>query len=161
MKQLAKCFVIFWVMGPIYYLLEVLYDGSSHWTMLVVAGICGVFGDLLNEYRPDMSILKQCVLITLVILVFEYFTGYILNIRLGMDIWNYRELPLNLNGQICLYFGLVWFFIFSPLVIWMGDKIRHLLWNEEQPMPLISTYKQLLIELFYILFRPTTRIGKA
>ena len=30
--------------------------------------------------------------------------------------WNYRDLPLNLNGRVCLWFSLFWGFLALPLV---------------------------------------------
>lgn len=147
MGQISKCFVLFLIMGSIYYYLEILYDGSSHYSMFIVAGVCGVFGDLINEIKPDMKVIKQCFLITSLILFLEYITGYFLNIRMGLNIWDYSSLPLNLNGQICLSFGLIWFFLFSPLIIWLGDAVRHFLWNEEAGNTLFNIYKEVFTEI--------------
>lgn len=34
--------------------------------------------------------------------------GLVLNVWLGLNVWDYSALPLNFMGQICLRFTLVW-----------------------------------------------------
>lgn len=54
---------------------------------------------------------QQCLIGTLITLVIEFVSGYILNIKLGLDIWDYSSIPFNLMGQICLPYGILWFFL--------------------------------------------------
>jgi uncharacterized membrane protein len=39
----------------------------------------------------------------------ELLAGLVLNVKLGLNIWNYSRLPYNLYGQICPAFSLIWF----------------------------------------------------
>ena len=38
----------------------------------------------------------------------EFITGLIVNVWLGLNVWDYSNLPLNLMGQICLPFFFAW-----------------------------------------------------
>lgn len=68
----------------------------------------------------------------MVITVLEFVFGLIFNIWLGMNIWDYSALPLNIMGQVCLPFTIVWFFL-SAVAIVVDDWLRYALWGEEKP----------------------------
>ena len=53
----------------------------------------------------------------------EYFTGVLVNLRLGWNIWNYADRPLNVLGQICPLYSLFWFGLSIPGV-WLGRTVR-------------------------------------
>lgn len=119
-------FILFWIGGAIYYLIEILWDGKSHWTMFVLGGLCFVIMGLLNEYKFSWkeSLLKQSVISAAVITIFEFITGCIVNIWLGWNVWDYSELPFNLFDQICLYFSLLWIPLSMTGII-IDDWIRY------------------------------------
>ena len=114
---------LFLIGGALYYLLEILWKGSSHWSMFILGGICFVIMGLLNEYKFSWkdSLLKQSIISACIITVFEFFTGCIVNI------WDYSELPCNLMGQICLYFFFVWILL-SMFGIILDDWVRYLIY---------------------------------
>lgn len=141
--KFTRLLVLFFIMGSIYYMIEILFDGSSHWTMAVCGGICGMVGGWINEYKRNISVWKQCVLITTIILLLEYAIGYVVNIRLKLEVWNYNNMPLNLNGQICFTYALIWFFVFSPIIIWLDDWLRWRLFDEKIPDKLRYVYYKL------------------
>ena len=121
--------ILFLIGGGIYYLLEVLWRGYSHWTMFILGGICFVIMGLLNEYKFKWndSLIKQSIISACIITVFEFITGCIVNLWLGWNVWDYSELPCNLMGQICLYFFFVWILL-SMFGIILDDWIRYLLY---------------------------------
>ena len=121
--------ILFLIGGGIYYLLEVLWRGYSHWTMFILGGICFVIMGLLNEYKFmwSDSLIKQSIISACIITVFEFFTGCIVNLWLGWNVWDYSELPCNLMGQICLYFFFVWILL-SMFGIILDDWIRYILY---------------------------------
>jgi uncharacterized membrane protein len=143
MKQLLKHISLFFIFGITYCSIEILYGGSTHWSMFLVGGLSGLLGGLVDELFPYLKIFYQCFIITGIILILEYISGYIFNIVLGEKIWDYSNLPFNLNGQISLTFALIWFFLFSPLIIWFDDFLREKLWGEERATGLLSIYKGL------------------
>ena len=58
------------------------------------------------------------------ITVTELITGLILNVWLGLNVWNYSGLPFNFMGQICLQFSALWF-VLSFFGIKAFDWIRY------------------------------------
>ncbi len=122
-KFLKKEFFIFIIFGISYFLLEMLYRGHSHWTMIVLGGLVSVLIGLINEITPKMKMWHQMLLGTVIITVLEFIFGYILNIKLGLGIWNYSNVVFNIMGQICLPFSFLWF-ILSYFIIILDDILR-------------------------------------
>ena len=53
----------------------------------------------------------------------EFFSGVVLNLWLGWNIWDYSGMRINLLGQICPAFCLVWLGISIPGV-WLCRLLR-------------------------------------
>ena len=121
-----KEFIIFLIFGLIYIIIELLYRGHTHYSMFIVGGICGVLIGLINDNTPDMPLLPQCVLGTVIITIIELLTGLFLNVYLGLNVWDYSNQPFNFMGQICPQFCIIWC-ILSILVIriddWLKEKV--------------------------------------
>lgn len=133
MKKLFKHLILFLIGGMIYYLIEVLWRGYSHWTMALLGGICFIAIGLINEIIPwEMKIWKQCLIGATIITVLEFITGIIVNIKLEWQIWDYSQMPFNVLGQICLPFTLIWIAI-SFIAIIVDDYLRYMLFKEEKP----------------------------
>lgn len=62
----------------------------------------------------------------------EFITGYIVNIRLGWNIWDYSKFPFNVCGQICPLFTIAWYYV-SGIAIILDDYLRYWFFNEEKP----------------------------
>lgn len=122
-KILKKEFFIFIIFGISYFFLEIIYRGHSHWTMILLGGLVSVLIGLINEITPKMEIVCQMLLGTIIITVLEFIFGYILNLKLGLGIWDYSSLPFNIMGQICLSFSFLWF-ILSYFIIILDDILR-------------------------------------
>lgn len=122
-KWLKKEFFIFIIFGISYFTLEILYRGYSYWTMIFLGGIVSVLIGLINEITPNMRMWKQMLLGTILITVFEFILGYILNIKLGLGIWDYSSIPFNIMGQICLPFSFLWF-VLSYFIIMLDDILK-------------------------------------
>lgn len=129
--SIFKYLILFVIDGLIYVLAEITFRGRSHISMFILGGICGVLiGGLNNWYTWKMSLLTQMTISTLIITSLEYITGVIVNIGLGLNVWDYSNLPFNLHGQICLYFSVLWFFV-SLFAILLDDWLRYKLFGEE------------------------------
>lgn len=117
---------LFFIGGKLYTLIEILWRGFTHWTMFILGGGCFVIMGLLNEYRFSWkdSLLKQSVISAVIITIFEFITGCIVNLWLGWAVWDYSSLPFNLLGQICLYYFLLWIPL-SAVGIVLDDWIRY------------------------------------
>lgn len=132
MKYFFKYFILLLVGGTAYYVIEVLARGFSHWTMFLVGGICFILIGLINEITPKIALLKQMGISAIIITLIEFISGCILNIWLGLNIWDYTDEPFNLLGQINLKHSLYWFLLSSVGII-IDDYIRYLLFGDDKP----------------------------
>ncbi len=107
---IIKELLIVIIMGCVYTNIEMIFRGYTHPSMIIVGGLCGMLAGLINDITPEMKMYKQCILSAIIITIIEYISGYILNIKLGLNIWDYKNLKFNINGQISLIFSLAWVF---------------------------------------------------
>lgn len=68
----------------------------------------------------------------IIITFIEFVSGCILNIWLGLNIWDYTDEPFNILGQINLKHSFYWFLL-SSIGIILDDYIRYFLFREEKP----------------------------
>lgn len=106
----------------LYWLIELAWDGSTHWSMGPVGGLAFIVGGEIDEIAPDRSWWKQSIIITCIILALEYSAGVLFN--KDYKVWDYRGKKFNLDGQICLTFGLIWFVVFGPVIIILDNILR-------------------------------------
>ncbi len=134
MKEIIlKHSFLFVVGGFIYCMIEMLFRNHTHFSMFVVGGLCFLLCGLLNEvFSWDMLIWNQMLVCTLIITVLEYVAGMILNVWLGLGVWDYSNIPLNYKGQVCLLFSVGWYFL-SAVAIVLDDYLRYILFDEEEP----------------------------
>lgn len=120
-----RLFLIWLILGSTYTTIEVLWRGYTHPAMLVVGGLCGVLVGAINQIPKfyKLKIIWQSVIGAVLVMLVELAAGLILNTWLCLGIWDYSNLPLNLMGQICPWFGLLWLLI-MPLAIWLEDTLR-------------------------------------
>ena len=132
-KMIFKYIVLFCIGAVTYVGIEYLYRGYSHWTMAILGAICFILLGAINEFFSwETPFWKQCVLGAIIVTVLEYITGYIVNIKLGWNVWDYSNLPFSLHGQINLFFGIAWVFL-SAVAIVLDDWLRCWLFKEEKP----------------------------
>ena len=100
-------FVFIYVLGAwLYCLIEILYRGFTHWSMFFVGGGC-----FLMMYALSQTVLPlwaKWLSSAAVITAVELLSGIVLNIVLGLGVWDYSSRKLNLLGQICPLFSLYW-----------------------------------------------------
>ncbi len=126
-------FLLFLIGGFAYGGIEIVFRGYSHISMMIAGGICFILIGLINEIFPNkIGIIKQMAISAVIITVVEFITGLIVNVWLGLKVWDYSELKLNFMGQISILYTLIWFFL-SPLAILMDDYIRYYILGEERP----------------------------
>jgi uncharacterized membrane protein len=118
-------YIVIFISGALIYMgLEMLWRGYTHWTMGVVAGIATILIGLINEVFPkDTPLLVQAPIASLIITELEYISGMILNVYLGLKIWDYSQMPLNVDGQVCLPASLLWM-ILGLVAVVLDDFIR-------------------------------------
>lgn len=122
--------VLLWFFGgTLYFLLEVAYKTATgsperiSWTMLVLAVILCVPVERAGYQLPwECPLWLQALVCGALVTVTEFAAGCMLNIWLGLGIWDYSGMPLNLMGQVCLPFSLAWWglcLVFIPMFDWL------------------------------------------
>lgn len=101
--------------GALYGVVEVLFRGYTHWTMLISGGICFTLLYLIsgNSREPKW---KKWIMSGAVITAVEFIVGGIVNIILGWNVWDYSDRFGNLMGQICLAFTAMWVLLSIPAI---------------------------------------------
>ena len=132
LKKLNVYLLVGIVGGALYYLIEILYRGYSHWSMFLLGGIaflfCGIQGRAVKWRDP---LIKQLIRCGIFITAAEFITGIIVNRWLDLSVWDYSNLPFNIMGQISLYFMLAFMglcIIGIPLsgylMYWLTGELR-------------------------------------
>lgn len=116
--------------GMLYVLLEWLWRGRSHPSMFLLGGLCFVLLGGFNEgQRPELPLWLQALMGAAVITALELACGLVVNQVLGWAVWDYSHLPLNVLGQICLPFSLLWVPLSAAAVL-LEDWLRRLLFGK-------------------------------
>ncbi|MCI2105106.1 MAG: putative ABC transporter permease [Intestinimonas sp.] len=139
MRRFLRSLVLWVFGGALYFLMEVSWKlarghpNEISWTMLVLAAVVSIPLDQVNERLPwDMPLWLQAVLGGLGITAAELVTGLVLNVRLGLGVWDYTDMPLNLWGQICLPYSLLWVLLAGVGIV-LFDWLRYWLYGERRP----------------------------
>lgn len=133
MIKLRKYGVLALIGGIIYGALELICRGYTHWTMVILGGICFVVVGLLNEIIPwEMPLAVQMLCGCMIITALEFGCGCIVNIWLGWAVWDYSDEWGNLLGQICPLYSVLWYFVSLPAIL-IDDWLRYWLFFEDRP----------------------------
>ena len=89
------------------------------------------------ELPWDCPLWLQALCCAALVTVTELAAGLLLNVALGLGVWDYSGLPLNLWGQICPQFSALWWLlclIFIPAFDWLrwaveGGERPHYRWR--------------------------------
>ena len=96
--------LLFLMGGGTYVGVELLWRGRSHWSMFLAGGTCFLLLGQLRKAKLPAALrgFAGAGIITVV----ELAAGLLVNRR--YTVWDYRDLPLNFLGQICLPFYFLW-----------------------------------------------------
>ncbi|MBR5472454.1 MAG: hypothetical protein IKU82_00545 [Clostridia bacterium] len=106
-----------------YGVIEILWRGRTHWSMLMAGGLSFLGLFKISSLMKNSSRLKKAIAGCILITAIEYIFGIIFNVILKRKVWDYSRMPLNLGGQICALYSFFWLvlsFLFMPL----ADKIQ-------------------------------------
>lgn len=112
---MLRYFTVFVTGGVCYGLVEIMWRGHTHPTMIVTGGLCLVAISLVETHMKQNVFVKAAVGAAVITFV-ELLAGLILNRLLGMGVWDYSSVPLNLLGQICLPYSLLWYLLSIPAI---------------------------------------------
>ena len=131
-SKFLKYELLFFVGAFLYYSLEVLFRGYSFLAMAVCGGLCFLLCGAINEKDRCMPLVLQMATAAVGITVIELIAGLVLNVSLGLNMWDYSSMPGNVLGQICPQFMVIWFFL-SAVGIILDDVLKWKLFGEEKP----------------------------
>ncbi|MBQ3150558.1 MAG: hypothetical protein IJB86_04865 [Clostridia bacterium] len=114
MKEIKEYIIVFLLGGIIYSFIEIIYRGRTHWSMTLTGGTVLVILYVLSEKMQPTDIVVRCLVGCIIITAIEFSVGYIVNIRLKLNVWDYSSQPYNLMGQVCPAFSAVWFLLCIP-----------------------------------------------
>lgn len=101
---------------------ELLWRGWTHWTMPLTGGLCAAGVHLINSRSRKsgyaVKLLHSCLMITAA----EFTVGCIVNRLLGWGVWDYSAMPLNVLGQICPQYMVLWIPL-AALALFISDRL--------------------------------------
>ena len=127
-------YITLWLWGGfVYYCIELLYRGHSHPSMFITGGVAFLCVGAINNHLPwRMGFVLQCVIGGLVITVLELIVGLIVNVWLGLGVWDYSHMRFNVMGQIVPVYTLAWMAL-SGVAILLDDFLRWKIFGEQRP----------------------------
>ncbi|MBR5315841.1 MAG: hypothetical protein IKU44_03525 [Firmicutes bacterium] len=101
--------LVFILGGCSYGLIEILFRGYTHWSMVLTGGAIVLTLYLLLPDLLNMNLLLAAASGALIITTYEFFIGCLVNLWFKWEVWDYSNLPGNILGQICPQFTALWF----------------------------------------------------
>lgn len=145
--QLFKSLTVFTFGGLAYGLVEIMWRGSTHISMFVAGGLCFLIITAIDSAEAfGGGVLLEAPLCAISITAVELVCGVVVNLMMHLQVWDYSELPLNLWGQICLPFSVLWLMLAVPAIL-ASRLLKHLVFCEELPrLGLLPRWKRETIE---------------
>ena len=117
----------FYLGGALYMTLEFLWRGRSHGSMFLLGGSCFLLLGRLGRVR--LPALVKALAGSGLVTALELLTGLFVNRNYA--VWDYRGLPLNFMGHICLPYSLLWaplslfaMFLYDRVDRWIDISLR-------------------------------------
>ena len=112
-KSPAEYAVVFLLGFFLYAMLEIAGRGRTHWTMGLLGGAALMYlysmEQRLHEPEWMRALLGACF-----VTAAEFTAGVFDNLIMGWAVWDYSDRALNLLGQICPLFSVLWFLLCFP-----------------------------------------------
>ena len=99
-----KQILYFYLGGMAYTGLELLWRSRSHGSMFILGGCCFLALGQLRRLRLPLPI--RALVGSAAVTAAELGAGLLVN--RSYHVWDYRRVPLNFMGQICLRYSLLW-----------------------------------------------------
>ena len=115
--DIQKDIALFCAGGLSYAGLELLWRQRNHWSMVLTGGACFLCLYKLYEKHPNLSTAENCVLGSCIVTGIEFAVGCVVNLMLGWRVWDYSSMPMNLLGQVCLLYSVLWGALCIPISI--------------------------------------------
>ena len=124
LKNKAVNLTVFSIGAFGYGLIEVLWRGRTHWSMLTAGGLSFLGLSRIERTMRGMSLIKKALLGCALITGIEYIFGLIFNVILKKNVWNYSRMPMNIGGQVCALYSFFWLIISLVFIPFAGKLNR-------------------------------------
>ena len=104
--KIWKNAVLFYTGGAAYLTIELLFRGRSHGSMFLAGGVCFVMIGQLNHVSPRLPVPLRALVGAGIVTMVEFAAGLLVNRQYA--VWDYRDQPGNIMGQICPLFSALW-----------------------------------------------------
>ena len=118
MRKIGVYLLCFASGSILYPVIEILFRGYTHLSMGILGGICLCAIYFVHDCIKNERLIRKAILSAVLITQLEFICGVIVNIALGLSVWDYSERPFNLAGQICPLFSFFWF-VLSLIVVFL------------------------------------------
>ena len=145
--RILAYFIVYSVLG---YIIETIYGMITKgvWESrqsFLYGPFCGIYGlgavvmiICLHKFPRKFNILFVGGFI--VGSIVEYVVSFVGEMLLGVKWWDYSNMPLNINGRICVYFSVFWGFLGIYLIASLNPKVDKIIdWTKSK----FKTYKAL------------------
>jgi hypothetical protein len=125
MSRWQKCLMKFLLGGVGYGLIELMWRGRTHVSMVLTGGACLVAICAVNEKMRGKNIFLRAAVCAAAITAAEFAVGMVVNQYLSLGVWDYGDMPGNILGQICPLYSFLWFLLCVPICFFveqMGKK---------------------------------------
>lgn len=124
MYQKLKFYLFLFCIGAVgYCLIELLWRGYTHPSMGLAGGLSFCLIAVIQKRLKPLKFIYRCIASGLGITAIELIFGGVFNLWLGLKVWDYSLMPINLLGQVCLLYTVMWCFLAAPMLI-ASDLLR-------------------------------------
>ena len=103
--------LLFGIGGLTYGIIEILWRGHTHPSMISAGGLCFVLFGKIGEKLRNTGLIFKAFIGSAVITIIELIFGLVFNIILKKNVWDYSKMPMNFLGQICALYSFFWFLL--------------------------------------------------
>ncbi len=107
-----------------YGLIEIIWRGYTHWSMLGAGGICFMFFGTLSDKLKKAGLFVKSLIGSGFITAIEFIFGVVFNIILKRNVWDYSKMPMNIIGQVCMPYSCLWVLL-SLVCIPFAGKVNN------------------------------------
>ena len=118
---MRKDSILFLTGSCAYPTLEMAWRGHTHYSMALAGGVCLCLIDhICCGMLEGRSLFTRCLAGSGLITGVELAAGIIVNQVMGLGVWDYSDMPMNIMGQVCLPYSVLWFGLTLPAMALCG-----------------------------------------
>ena len=118
---MRKDSILFLTGSCAYPTLEMAWRGHTHYSMALAGGACLCLIDhICCGMLEGRSLFTRCLAGSGLITGVELAAGIIVNQVMGLGVWDYSDMPMNIMGQVCLPYSVLWFGLTLPAMALCG-----------------------------------------